>query len=53
MSNENEIKKALCKTLVEIAGKEKRKAVQNGEYVDAFMASFAEALFRQAERSFD
>jgi hypothetical protein len=53
LSGENEIKKALCKTLAEIAEKEKKKAIQNGEYMDAMIASFAEAFFRQAERSFD
>lgn len=53
MSGENEIKKALCKTLAEIAEKEKRKAIQNGEYMDAICAGFAEGFFKQAERSFD
>ncbi len=53
MSGENEIKRALCKTLAEIAEKEKKKAIQNGEYMDAIFAGFVEGFFKQAERSFD
>lgn len=53
MSGENEIEKALCKTLAEIAEKERKKAIQNGEYIDAIFAGFIEGFFKQAERSFD
>lgn len=53
MSGENEIKKALCKILAEISEKEKKKAIQNGEYMDAIFAGSVEGLFKQAERSFD
>jgi hypothetical protein len=53
LSGEMEIKKALCKTLAEIAEKEKKKLIQNGEYIEAIFASFVEGFFRQAERSFD
>jgi hypothetical protein len=53
LSVENELRKALCKTLAEIAEKEKRKAVQKGEYMNAIFASFAETFLRQAERSSD
>jgi hypothetical protein len=53
LSGENEIKKALCKSLAEIAGKETKKAIQKGEYMDAIFAGFVEGFFRQAERSFD
>jgi hypothetical protein len=53
LSGKNEIKKAFCKTLAEIAEKEKKKAIQNGEYTDAIFAGFVEGFFKQAERSFD
>jgi hypothetical protein len=53
LSGENEVKKALCKTLAEIAEKKKKKAIQKGEYIDALFAGFVEGFFRQAERSFD
>ncbi len=53
MTVENEIKKAFCKTLAEIAEKEKKKAIQNNEYIDAIFAGFVEGFFKQAERSFD
>jgi hypothetical protein len=53
LSGEKEIKKAFCKTLAEIAEKEKKKAIQNAEYMDAIFAGFVEGFFKQAERSFD
>jgi hypothetical protein len=52
LSGENEMKKAICKTLAEIAEKEKKQAIQNGEYMDAIFAGFVEGLFKQAESSF-
>ena len=48
MSGENEIKKALCKTFIEIAEKEKKKAILDGEYMDAIFAGFVEGFFKQA-----
>jgi hypothetical protein len=53
LSGENEIQKAICKTLVEIAEKEKKKAIRNDEYMDAIFAGFVEGLFKQAEGSFN
>lgn len=52
MSSENEIEKALCRVLAEIAEREKKKAIQVGDYGDALIAGFMEGLFREAETSF-
>lgn len=52
MNSENEIGKAICRTLVEIAQREKKKAIQKEDYENALIASFIEGLFGQAERSF-
>lgn len=53
MSDENEIKKALCRTLAEIAEREKKKAIQDGNYLDALIAGFADGFFKKAEKSFE
>ncbi|MGD8507082.1 MAG: hypothetical protein PVF15_10525 [Candidatus Bathyarchaeota archaeon] len=52
MSNEDDIKKALCRTLAEIAKREKKKSIQFGNYWDALLAGFAEGFFTKAEKSF-
>lgn len=49
MSDENEIIKALFETLAEIAEREKKKAIQKGEYMDAIFAGFAQGFFKQAK----
>jgi len=52
MSGENEIEKALCRVLAEIAEREKKKAIQNDNYGNALIAGFVEGLFREEEKSF-
>lgn len=53
MAEGNEIGKALCRVLAEIAEREKRKAIQNDDYSDALIATFFEGVFKEAEHSFD
>lgn len=53
MAEGNEIGKALCRVLAEIARKEKKKAVQNNDYGDALIATIFEGFFKEAERSFN
>jgi len=50
MTNGEEIAKIIWRTLAEISKKEKLSNSEN--YEDALVASFLEALFREAERSF-
>jgi len=52
MTENKEIDKAICRVLVEIAQREKKKAIQNDEYGDALVATIFEGLFKQAELSF-
>lgn len=52
MSSGNEIEKAFCRVLAEIADREKKKAIQNDDYGNALIASFVEGLFKEAERSY-
>jgi len=52
MTENKEIGKAICRVLVEIAQREKKKAIQNDEYGDALVATIFEGLFKQAELSF-
>jgi len=49
----NEVGKAICRLLAEIAKKEGKKAVKNEEYFDAFIASVLEGYFREAEKSME
>jgi len=51
MSNEDEIGKALCRVLAEIAENEKAKAIQNDDYGNALIASVVEGFFKNAEKS--
>ena len=53
MSGENEIEKALCRALAEIAEREKKKALQVGKYGNVMIAGFVEGLFREEEKSFE
>jgi hypothetical protein len=52
MTESNEVGKAICKVLWEIAQQERRNAVAKNEYGDALVASIFEGLFKQAELSF-
>ncbi len=53
LEKSDEISKALCRVLAEIAEREKKKAIQNDEYGNALVATIFEGLFREAERSFN
>ena len=53
MSDENEIEKALCRVLAEIADREKKKAIQVGKYGRALIAGYVEGIFREEEKSFE
>jgi len=48
----NEVGKALCRVLAEIAEREKKKAIQNDNYGGALVATIFEGFFKEAERSF-
>jgi len=52
MTESNEIGKAICRVLAEIAQREKKIAIQNDEYGDALVATIFEGFFKQAELSF-
>lgn len=52
MTEGDEIGRALCRVLAEIAEREKKKAIQNDNYGDALVATIFEGFFREAERSF-
>lgn len=52
MTESNEMGKAICRVLWEIAQREKKKAVEEDEYGDALVATIFEELFKQAELSF-
>lgn len=49
----NEVAKALLRLLAEIANKERRKAVESEEYLEAFIASVLEGYFKEAEKSIE
>lgn len=53
MTESDEIGKALCRLLAEIAEREKKKAVQNDDYGGALVATIFEGFFKEAERSFN
>jgi len=52
MVESDEIGKALCRILAEIAEREKQKAVQSDNYAGALTAAFFEGFFKEAENSF-
>ena len=51
MTNGDEFSKALLKLLVEIAEREKKKAVQNDDYGRALAITVVKEIFAEAERS--
>lgn len=53
MIERDEISKAFCKLLAEIADQEKKKAIQRDDYGSAFIATIFEGLFKEAENSFN
>lgn len=52
MSDGNEIGKAICSVLAEIAEREKKKAILHDNYGDALVATIFKGLFKEAELSF-
>jgi len=46
----NKILKALCNLVAEISEREKKKAVQNDEYVDAAVLTVVREVFKEAGR---
>jgi len=53
MTEGDEISKAFCRFLAEIAEREKKNAIQRDDYGSAFIATIFEGLFKEAERSFE
>ena len=53
MSQVNEITMAVCQVLAEISHKEKTKAIEAEEYVDAIVATILEEIFKKAESRFN
>jgi len=51
-SDIDEIGKALCKVLAEIAEREKKKAVEIDDYGQALVAALFEGFFKEAMHSF-
>lgn len=52
MAEGNEIGKAICRVLVEIAERERKKAIRNGDYKGALAVTIFEGFFKEAELSF-
>jgi len=52
MIESDEISKALCRLLAQIADREKTKAIQKDDYGNAFIAAIFESIFKEAEHSF-
>jgi len=52
IAESNEISKAICRVLAEIAESEKKKAIQNDDYGNALVATIFEGIFKEAELSF-
>jgi len=52
ITEDNEIGKAICRVLAEIAEREKKKAIQKDDYGGALVASIFKGLFKEAELSF-
>ncbi|HUW47118.1 MAG TPA: hypothetical protein VMW36_00005 [Patescibacteria group bacterium] len=44
-----ELNKALCRLLVEIAEREKKKAIDSDDYGTALVATIFEGIFKEAE----
>ena len=53
MTKGDEVRKALCKVLAEIAEREKEKSIRCENYEDALVAGFLLGLFKEAERSLE
>ena len=51
MAEGSEIGKAIYEVLVEIAEREKKEALQNGDYEDALIATIFKGLLKKAERA--
>ena len=51
LNNNNEVGKALCRLFVEIAKREKGKAIKMDDYATAFIAAILEGIFKEAELS--
>jgi hypothetical protein len=51
MPEKEKITKGILELLAEIAAREKKKAVNKDEYVDAFVAQFLESMFKEASKS--
>lgn len=51
MSAKDEIMKGLLELLAEIAEREKKKAINNDEYIDAAMLQIFESLSKEARKS--
>ena len=51
MSAKDEITKGVLELLSEIANREKKKAVNRDDYLDAFIAQVLESWFKEARRS--
>ena len=51
MTDGDEMLKALCNLVAEIAEREKTKAVQKDEYVDAAILTVVRQVFKEAGRS--
>jgi len=45
--------KGVLELLTEIASREKKKAVEKNEYIDAFLAQILESYFKGARKSLD
>jgi len=51
MSTKDEIMKGIFELLAEIAEREKKKAINKDEYVDAAILQISESLFKEAKKS--
>jgi hypothetical protein len=49
MAGRDEVTKALCRVLLEIAKREKTKAIHSDDYGSALVASIFEGIFKEAE----
>jgi len=53
ITEDDEIGKAICRVLADIAEREKKKAIQNDDYGGALVATIFEGFFKDAERYFN
>lgn len=51
MTTEDEIAKGILELLAEIAKREKKKAIERDDYLDAFFATVLESWFKDARKS--